>query len=166
MATYNEYLKGKSKWCHNSRLDKYGVWSIQLYLDEESKNKIIEMQTKGLKNTLKKDEDGYYIKLKRPPEVEIMDYKTNGKKKITMYPPLTFDADGKVLENTLIGNGSDVTVKVQVYSFGGKGGIAKGIAARWESIRCDNLVPYTKDNLNPEDERKSRGLMDQPSPEF
>ena len=85
---------------------------------------------------------------------------------MTFAPPIVFDSEGKVLSNVIIGDGSDLTVKCQVYPYGGKGGIAKGIGARLESVRIDNLVPYTNSNLDPNDERQSRGLMGQPEPIF
>lgn len=166
MATRNEYFKGKAKWCYLTRLDNYGSWSLNLYVDQESKDKIIELQTQGLKNTLKKDEDGYYVKFKREPKKTVKDYVTGANKELVFTPPLIFDIDGKVLDGVSVGNGSDITVKCQVYNFGGKAGIAKGVAARLESVRVDNLVPYTKDALNEMDERQSRGLNEQPEHEF
>lgn len=168
MATTNEYFKGKVRYCYTNKVDNYGNWSLKLYLDSESKDKIIELQTKGLKNTLKKDDDGYYVTFKRPPKKEYKDYVTGAMKEMTFQPPVIFDVAGNVLPNaaTIIGDGSDITIKCQVYPFGGKGGIAKGIATRLESVRIDNLVPYTNRNLNPDDERQSKGLMGQPEHTF
>lgn len=167
MATRNEYFKGKGKWVFTNRLDKYGFWSLQLYLDDESKNKIIDLQTKGLKNTLKKDEDGYYVKFKREPVKKVKDKATGGEREIKFSQPLVFDIDGKVLTDTIIGDGSDITVKCQVYPFGGGStGYAKGVAARLEAVRVDNLVPYTKDNLIGDDSRQAGDVMGQPEHNF
>lgn len=54
-----------------------------------------------------------------------------------MGPPKVVDADGNPWdEEVLIGNGSDITVKLDVWI----GNKAKKV--RWEAVRVDNLVPY------------------------
>lgn len=52
-------------------------------------------------------------------------------------PPKVVDADGKTWnEETLIGNGSDITVKINVW----RGDKATKI--RWDGVRVDSLVEY------------------------
>ena len=54
-----------------------------------------------------------------------------------MGPPNVVDADGKEWDKeVLIGNGSDITVKLDVW----KG--TKATKITWEGIRVDELVPY------------------------
>ena len=52
-------------------------------------------------------------------------------------PPKVVDADGNLWnEEVLIGNGSDITVKINVW----RG--TKATKIRWDAVRVDNLVPY------------------------
>jgi len=62
-----------------------------------------------------------------------------------MGPPKVVDADGNPWdEEVLIGNGSEITVKLDVWI----GNKAKKV--RWEAVRVDELVPY-----EPQDDQES-----------
>lgn len=149
------YLKGKAKWVRNTQPNEWGKWAMTLYPDPESLEKFRELQAQGLKNVIKKDDDGYNFSITRPTQ------KQYGNRIQGFAPPKVMDKDGQDLGNTRIGNGSDVTVKLEVYEHKTPTGKAK--AARWEALRVDNLVPYEPPRDFSEDEaNQTSGLMEQP----
>ena len=158
------YLQGKAKWFRGHTPDEWGKWKHVLYPNEESLKKIRELQTSeeggptGIKNVLKKDEDGYSITLSRPAS------KTIKGKVVGFAPPEVLEADGKTpLRNALVGNGSDITTKIEVYTHPTPGG-GKARAARWVSSRIDTLIPYeSKRDFTEAQEKATRGLSDQPT---
>jgi hypothetical protein len=118
----------------HKRQDKYGKWSVNLYVDPEGR-KLIKQA--GLKLKPTEDDDGnlFYRFSKKPSSWDDS-------------PPLVFDADGEAFEGE-VGNGSDVTIKIEVYSF--KAGVdangnpySEGKGHRWQSTRIDNLIPYAR----------------------
>lgn len=158
MASY-KYWSGKCKWARTSAPDQWGNWKVTLYPTPETLEEIRELQTQGLKTTIQKDEDGYYVTLRRPQE------KNYGGKIKGFAPPVVLNADGSPAGNVMIGNGSDVTVKVEVYKYNipasnGK----KGVAIRMEAIRINNLVPYEKDSFPEDQALQVKGLDEQPQP--
>lgn len=168
------YWKGKVKWCRPHSVDPWGNWKTEFYPDEASLNEIRELQTasgniSGIKTQLKKDDDGYYISLRRPQQ------KTYSGKVIGYKPPEVLDGsmtlpDGSnpPLRDVNIGNGSDATVKVICYTHRvptTKDGRARAI--RWEAIRIDNLVPFTgKKELMEDEANQVKGLSEQPKPKW
>ena len=74
-------------------------------------------------------------------------------------PPVILDNEGAPTTRA-VGNGSDVKIKLQVYPFNIPGG-AKGIGARWESLQVINLVPYSKNQFTQEQEKATRGLVEE-----
>ena len=163
MKTEFVYLQGKVKWFRAQQPDEYGKWKHVLYPNAESLEKIRDLQLSqdgvtGIKNVLKKDEDGYSMTFSRPASKEIRG------KIVGFAPPDVFESDGKTpMRNVNVGNGSDVTTKIAVYSHGTPGG-GRAKAARWESSRIDNLVPYNPPRDYTDSEEKSaRGLSDQPA---
>lgn len=158
MATEFMYLRGKASWVRNQTLNEWGKWSMCLHPDEESLNKIYELKKEGLKNDVKKDDDGYYVYLSRLPTIRAKN------RDIALKAPEIFDGtrpmpdgQGYAPLTALVGNGSDVVVKMEVYGFTHTG--RKGKAMRWASMRVDNLVPYipAKD-LFPEQKEAQAGL--------
>jgi hypothetical protein len=125
------YLKGKVKRCQVNVPDQWGNWTVGLYLTPESLDKFKEMK---VKNHLHKDDEGYYIWCKRPQSKLIKG------KMVGMHPPIVKNAEGIELHDVLIGNGSDVTVKMEHYNY--TFGAEKGSACRLHTIRVDNLIPY------------------------
>jgi hypothetical protein len=163
MATDFVYLTGKAKWCRATQPDPWGNWKIDLYLIPESVEKVNELKTtvsgvSGVKNELKKDEDGYYVTLRRPTQ------KMMRGKVVGFAPPEVLDKEGKPFHEP-IGNGSDVTVKVSVYTHGTPGG-GKARAMRWEAVRVDNHVPFQKQDFPGDRAEQVAGLAEQPEPLF
>lgn len=166
MATEYIYLSGKGKWIRPNAPDPWGNWKMDLYPNEDSHNKILDLKTSqdgvsGIKNEVKKDPvDGYFITLRRPTQ-KVYKGKVQG-----FAPPIVLDKAGQPLRDTPIGNGSDVTVKVAVYTHGTPGG-GKAKALRWEALRVDNLVPFEpKKDFAEDQEKQVRGLDEQPEQLF
>lgn len=151
MASVDLFLKGKLKWCQTTKPDQFGNWKATIYPDTESLEKIRDLQAKGLKNVLGKDEEGYHITFRRPQNKKV-------RGELRAYTaPIVLRADGSVCAD-LVGNGSDGYIKLEVYDYKNPttGKMLK--AARLVSIRVDNLVPYMKDSLPRYDADKVEGL--------
>lgn len=167
MAKEIVYLQGKCKWARlvrpDTTYDQAGIWSIVLYPNPESLVKIKELKEdkegrQGILNHLKMDEDGQYMAFKRSCQKMI-----KGKLQ-PFHPPIVLEADGKtpIANPGAVGNGSDVTIKIEVYGYTTKGG-NKGTATRLESIKVDNLVEFEPKRDFPEDMQKQiKGLAEQP----
>lgn len=129
MASSYYYLSGKAKWAKLFKPDdKYKNWQINLYLDDESKGKFAES---GMSMQPKRDDDGEFITFRRPEAKLIRN------ELVKFDPPTVTDANGQPLDK-LVGNGSDVTIKVVVYD------TIKGKGHRLEAVRVNNLVEYVK----------------------
>lgn len=156
MAYTNEYiyLKGKAKWFRHLTPDpEYAKYQHDLYLDDESLEKFKLLQERGVKNKLRKDEDGYYIKVGRPVGIKLKSGITQ-----PLMPPIVLKADGITpVGNEMVGNGSDVITKCEVYEHRVPGG-GRATAMRWLSSRIDNHIPYAKGDETAYEERQTRGL--------
>ncbi len=164
--TIHTSVKGKCRWAHVTRLNRYDAWSIELWPIPEDLERIREWQAKGLKNTMRKDEEGYNLRFKRDPTKKIT-LRTGEIKHLTFTPPSVAMADGSPLpQGVSIGNGSDVTVLLEVYTHGTPGG-GSAVAARLEGVRVDKLVPFdpSKDYTT-EEKAKIDELMSQPEQTF
>ena len=117
-------------------------WNVTVYPDSPSLEIIRELQGDGLKNKLKKDEDGWFVKFKRPTKRTI-----GGKKVDFEAPELTLN--GEPLKE-FIGNGSDAEVTLEVYKHRTPGG-GNSVAARLVSVNVTSLVPYEKQEQNSEE---------------
>lgn len=156
------YIQGKVSWVKYITPDPmYNKWSVTVHPNAEGVETIRELQTEGVKNQFKKDEDGYYISFSRP-----VDRKIKGKV-IGMTPPVVLDKDGNPLDGVAIGNGSDATIKLEIYSHPTPSG-SKAKAARWASLKVDNLIPFNKDTDFPDPAQKEQaaGLDEQPEQMF
>jgi len=171
MANYDKTtritVRGKGRWTHVQRLNKFGDWSTELYPIPEDLEVLRELQSKGLKNTMMKDEDGYYMRFKRPPKKDVK--LRNGEIKTLIFaPPTVAMADGTPLaDGVLIGNGSDLSLVLEVYPHATPGG-GKAVAARLEGVRVDNLVPFNPqtDYQNEEEKAKVDEVTSQPERVF
>lgn len=157
------FVQGKGSWIKTQIPNKFGKWAVTLHPTASSLEVIKKLKEEGIKNELKKDEDGYYMTFNRPVSKEFRG-KIQG-----FQPPRVLDGSKKLEDGShppldaLVGNGSDVTLKLEVYKHKTpSGGEAK--AARLLSIRVDNLVPFipAKD-FDEDDMRAVNGLEDQPA---
>ncbi len=157
--TYYETIRGKVKWCRNVQPNKFGRWSVDVYLDNpESMAKWEKLkETPGVKNSLKQDEDGKFVTFSRDTQ------KTVRGKMVLFDPPFHVDANDAPAQGN-IGNGSDCDVVLQVYSFGGgNSGVAPGRAARFHGIKVYNLVAFEPMKDYTEQEITNlRGLNERP----
>lgn len=129
MASNYYYLSGKAKWAKLFKPDeKYKNWQIQVYLDEPSMKVYDES---GMTMQKKQDDDGVFVTFRRPEAKVIRD------ELVKFNPPEVLDDAGNKMEQ-LVGNGSDVTIKVIVYD------TMKGKGHRLEAVKVNKLVPYVK----------------------
>lgn len=157
------YIQGKVSWVKYVTPDPtYNKWSVTIHPNEEGMKIIQQLQMdKGIKNQFKKDEDGYYMQFSRPTERKIKG------KIIGMTPPIVLNKDGTPMDGVAIGNGSDATVKLEVYQHPTPTG-GKAHAARFAGLRIDNLIPFNKDTDFPDPAQKEQasGLDEQPEQLF
>lgn len=162
MADYI-FLQGKSKWFKHQTPNKFGNWSHDIYLNDESLNKFNVLKegktgVEGVKNILKKDEDGFFVSISRPTS-KVIRGKVQG-----FAPPQVLGTDNLPLHDILVGNGSDITTKLEYYTYKKPASDIKGSAIRWVSTRVDNLVPFkTQRDFDDGDEKQVRGLAEQPA---
>lgn len=169
MAQTFLYFKGKAKWARLQQPDEHGNYGMNLYLTQESYGDFMrELKEKdpAVLNVVGKDEDGYFVKFKRPTS------KLMRGKITTFAPPVVVDGSKTLPDGShppltdMLGNGSDVTVKVLVYPYNKPTG-GKGRATRLESVRVDNLIPYTpKKDFDEGQQNQVEGLSEQPQPLF
>lgn len=160
MATEFIQVAGKLSWVKAQAPNQWGKWTVQLHPTPESLEKIRDLQAEGLKNIIKKDDDGYYVNFSRPTSVTIQG-KVRG-----LEPPRILDKDGTPSPHMNIGNGSDGVVQLEVYSHKTPGG-GTAKAARWDSVRVDNLIPFDNGrDFTSAEKAKVDTLVDAKSPLF
>lgn len=149
MPSFFETLEGELNWARTqtpelspfknkpSDPDKY-QWKVMLRPNQESMMKILDLQAKGCKNKLGKDDRGYTVNFNRPTERRNT---RTGAILEKFEPPKVFKSDGVTPMTDLIGNGSKGKVTVEVYEHNAPNG-GKAHAARLHSITVTELVPY------------------------
>lgn len=151
-------VQGKVKYIHAVNFNKYDKWSIVIYPDPKSLEVIRDLQAEGVKNVMKKDEDGYFIQFSREPTKLIRG------KVVAFAAPRVQDNEGKVFDGLRVGRGSDVTVRLEVYQHGTPSG-GKAKAARWDSVRVDNLIVWEIDkDMPPSEAAATKDLNNSPQP--
>jgi hypothetical protein len=132
MATTYHYLSGKTKWCKVRTPDKeYNNFQVPLYMDDASW-KTFESLGTSLGTKHDKETGEPYVTFKRPVN------KTFGTEVVEFGPPKVLDKNNQEMPEGLIGNGSEVTIKISVYDLKK----TKGKGHRLEVVRVDNLVEY------------------------
>jgi hypothetical protein len=139
MATDTYYFTGECKWAMVHKMDeKYGNYKINLYMDKASKD---SFKKSGLQLKPKKEVEGSkpvecklsdpdaYVTFRRPHSSKIKD------EIIDFGKPRVLGEDGAPT-NALIGNGSQVTVKVSAFD------TMNGVGHRLEAVKVNNLVEY------------------------
>ena len=128
-------IQGKAYWASvmrpNTTFDSDGVWTVDVSLDAKNK-KIAEGDKLTIKN--KGDDRGDYVTVKR--NVRRKDGSFNK-------APQVMDSQKRVMKETLIGNGSEVSVLYTTYDWEFKG--RSGTNADLRAIQVKNLVPYQND---------------------
>lgn len=157
MATEHIVFKGKCKWFRPNAINNWGKWSHQLYLDGAELERFRNL---GLKNKLSNDEDGWYTTFSRPNQKEVIS-KYGERRVIAFNAPQVIDKDGQPCQHVQVGNGSDIstTIEVYTYTFAGK----PGKACRWLSSRIDNLIPFVNEERTPEEAKAVAALVKEPA---
>lgn len=133
------HIEGTLSWVRNKVPEEFNgkeSWKVTIHPTKESMDIVMGLQAKGVKNTLKKDDAGYYINYSRP----VARKNKAGKVLQSFDPPKIYDAEGKVIDD-LIGNGSEGVVRLEVYEHKAPNG-GKSHAARWDSAKITKLIPY------------------------
>ena len=155
------FLKGKIKWCKHIRPDTtYNKWSVVMYITGDELDKAREWQaTQGIKNTIRKDDDGWYITLSRKTTITVKG------RDVGLEPPRVFtmangpDGPVEVPVNEAIGNGSDGVAKCILWSsrnYPGKN-------LRWEALRIDNLIKFDAKSDYPDGGEGLKNLKEEPA---
>lgn len=141
MATQHIYVAGKIKWAKGlAELDKeYNSYSALLEVAREERDRL---EVAGCQAKFKPAEGGLYgFKVKSSGSRSWIDKATGEKRTADTSPPEVFliSPEGKQVdvEPKTVGNGSDVTVKLELYDTnkGGKG-------TRLLAVRVDNYIEY------------------------
>lgn len=157
------YFRGKAHFFKlmNNGDPKYECWSTGLYLDEPSYNLFLELKKggenqKGIQNDVTITEEGHRVNLRRPW------FKKYQGKDIHFTPPVVIGNDGVPWPpEKMIGNGSDITVKCEYYTFKPPFQKEKGSAIRLTSARIEDHVPYEPNrDLTADEMVASKGLIE------
>lgn len=157
--TRYEFVSGKMSWVRLVKPDTAfePAWTVTIHPDSESLEKIRDWQSEGLKNVIKKDDDGYYTRFKC-----LVSRRRKDGTQWTFEPPKVVDKDGRPMDGSVVGNGSDGTLKLEVYEYTAPGGAGKSIAARLVGVRVENLVPFNTDTDFKPGEDTDKDLREQP----
>jgi hypothetical protein len=140
-------FKGKFRFVQAVDLNKFGKWSIQFYPDQESLEHLRELQAQGIKNVMKKDEDGYNIQISRPPSIEF----TKGVQ-TPVSPPKVRDGEKKPIDGRTVGDGSSGAVTCELYTYKVPQSERRGKAIRFYGLTVTDLVPKAAPEVEPEAE--------------
>lgn len=138
MATEYFNFDGKINWTKHTTPDQWGNWTTNLYPnapDELDRFKHLK-EEKGLKNEIRKDDDGYFVILRRPQQ------KMMRGKVVGFDPPEIIDHEGKPFGTEIIGNGSEANVKIELYSYTPPQRKLTEFAIRWSGAKINKLVKY------------------------
>ncbi len=140
MATKTLYVEGTAMWVKAKTPDpEYGHFSMDLYPNKKGL-KIIQDAKLEIEPRIKDDKTFY--KLRRPDTKMIKDELVKfGPPKVVLNTGKVDDKGIPITEpfDGLVGNGSEVTVKISAYTAG------KFNGHRLEAIRIDKLIEYKPD---------------------
>lgn len=127
---------GKVRYVQAVDPNKFGKWSIQFYPDANSLEHLRELQAQGIKNQMKKDEDGYNIQISRPVSIEFSKGVAT-----PVLPPKVRNKDKQPIDGRSVGDGSDVIVTVELYTYKIPQSQQRGKAIRFYGLTVNELVP-------------------------
>lgn len=126
-----KYLTGEIKWHKNKELDKYGKRTLDLYMDDENWEKYEKMGL-GLK-TRYGDDGRKFVTFSRKAKMYISG------NEVDAGPWTVLDNKDEPFTGD-VGNGSVVTVKLDVYPVK----LTGGMGHRVEGVRVEELVEFNK----------------------
>ncbi len=149
MATNYIFVPGKIMWAKGlAEIDeKYKTYNATLEVFEDTKDKVIAA---GCGAKFKPVEDRFGFKIKKSSTRTETDKITKVKSVVDTSPPRVFLTDPNGVDIELdpktVGNGSEVTCKLEIYdtTLGGKG-------TRLLAVRVDNLIEFIPNDVNAED---------------
>lgn len=163
------YFQGKASWAKLQQPDaEFRNWNVKVHLKPESLElfkqlKETEGEVEGILNEIKRDDDGDFVTFRRPT---FKRFRKGGEEE-PLSPPEILDSENKpVGRHVEIGNGSDVTVKVECYKFNRPFGKGRAKAIRLVAVRIDNLVEYSQNDFTPMQKNAVAGLDGQPKQLF
>lgn len=139
MAMKTWYFSGEARWAKlREPDDKYNKYSIDLIMEPDV---LAKFKTSGAQLKIREKDGTEFVTFNRPATSVIKgDIVNHG-------PPEILDKDGEPLaDNILVGNGSKVTLKVEVYD------TVKGKGSRLAAVRVDDLVKYEKPEVDEDEE--------------
>ena len=139
---------------------KFNCWVATIYPTKDSLEQIRELQAEGLKNVIKKDEDGYFVRFR----CDTFKPRKDGTV-WTFAQPVVVDMDNRPVDGDVVGQGSDVTLKLEVYEHPTPTG-GKSIAARLVGVRVDNLIEFDPDRDMDDDTREIATGLNKVQPLF
>ncbi len=142
-----EELQGELWWVRTKEPEEFNgkrQWKCMIRPTQEGVMKLLDLQSKGVKNMLKKDEKGYYINFNRPTERK----NKAGVVVQKFEAPKVYNTDGTEFDG-LVGNGSEGSIKLEIYQHATPTG-GKAHAARLWSIHLTKLVEYGSANTTAE----------------
>lgn len=137
MATYNYLFTGMTKWAKVRKPDeKYDNYQVPLYLDDDSWELF---EKSGCQLKVHEDADGKYVTFKRR-EAEYNQFKKETE--VNGPPAVLIKKDDEYVPwpEGLIGNGSNVSVKVAIFD------TRNGKGHRLLSVGINDLVEYDPEN--------------------
>lgn len=131
MASKTWYLSGTCKWAKVVEPDKkYNKYSIDLFMDADNWDKF---KKSGAQLKIRDTDSGeQFVTFSRPVATLGRDGKLR-----EHGAPLVLNSAGEPIKD-LVGNGSKVTVKLDVYD------TPKGKGTRLEAVRVEDLVEFVK----------------------
>lgn len=153
------FIEGKLKWARLVTPNQYGQWDVLCYPNKEGMDVLYDLKKQGVKNTIKKDDDGYNINFRRPTSRIIKGKDTS------MTPPLIIGPNGEPMDGSAIGNGSSGIVDVEWYRYTVPGTFSnttekKGIAIRLYGVKITDLVAFASESdYTTEEKEKLKGLI-------
>jgi hypothetical protein len=138
-------IEGELHWCRTDKpeTDPWNntKWKATIYPTQEAMPKVMDLQAQGCRNTLKKDDKGYYVTFSRPVEIK----NKSGAVVQRLEKPKVVKADGVTPIEGLIGNGSKGVVRLELRSYKTPQG-GTGHSARLDAIKVTELIPYGDTN--------------------
>lgn len=156
--TRQEFLSGKCRYCHIHAPDRFGHWSVNLFLDDKSKVLWKQLQTEGILNRLRTDKNGEgdFVTLRCPVEKKI-------RGTMTKMQPVTVIKDGLPYVG-MIGDGSDITCMITVYKYRKPITNEGGTAIRLGAIKVLNLIEANLKAFPKEGQEKAEALIGNSDP--
>jgi hypothetical protein len=140
MATEYKKISGVAKWARLKSPNKFGKYSIDLYVDSTTRSQI---RGWGTRLTVKEDDDGFYYTFRRDHEKVLRTKTVEFGPPEVIYNKQEFDG--------FVGNGSHVTIEIEVYDWEHPEH-GKGRGTRLLKVTVDELVEYDPNKVEETEE--------------